>query len=261
MIRERGCAMTLLKNRLQNGEKLFGPFVNLCHPAVMEIAGLAGFDFAIIDTEHGEISSDRAVDMVRAAQLAGVSPVVRVYGNQPELIAKALDIGAEGVQIPQVCSKAEAEAAVKAAKFSPTGARGCNRYVRAAKYSAADKLAYFGNSNDETTVIVQVEGKEGVDNLAEILAVPGIDVLFIGPYDLSASLGIPGQVNHPMLLDEMKKIMALAKEAGVALGFFVDDAQSAVKWKNAGIQYISFAADVGLLYEVFCEKVKIFKEK
>ncbi|HEY3426461.1 MAG TPA: aldolase/citrate lyase family protein, partial [Negativicutes bacterium] len=180
--------MTLLRDRLKNGDKVFGPFVNLCHPAVLEIAGLAGFDFAIIDTEHGELSSDRAVDMVRAAKLAGVSPVIRVYGNQPELIAKALDVGAEGVQIPQIGTKAEAMAAVKAAKFAPQGARGCNRYVRAAQYSAADKFAYFANANQETTVIVQVEGKEGIENLAEILTVEGIDVLFIGPYDLSASL-------------------------------------------------------------------------
>lgn len=252
--------MSLLKEKLKNGERLFGPFVNLCHPAVLEIAGLAGFDFAIIDTEHGELSSDRAVDMVRAAKLSGVSPVVRVYGNQPELIAKALDIGAEGVQVPQVGNKAEAMAAVKAAKFSPEGARGCNRYVRAAKYSAADKFAYFGNANQETTVIIQVEGKEGIDNLPEIISVPGIDVLFIGPYDLSASLGIPGQVDHPMLVAEMQKNMELARKAGVAIGFFVDDVETAVKWKNWGVQYISFAADVGLLYEVFSQKVKAFKQ-
>jgi 4-hydroxy-2-oxoheptanedioate aldolase len=252
--------MSLLKEKLKKGEHLFGPFVNLCHPAVLEIAGLAGFDFAIIDTEHGELSSDRAVDMVRAAKLAGVSPVVRVYGNQPELIAKALDIGAEGVQVPQVGNKAEAVAAVNAAKFSPEGARGCNRYVRAAQYSAADKFAYFGNANNETTVIIQVEGKEGMDNLTDIITVPGIDVLFIGPYDLSASLGIPGQVDHPMLVAEMKKNMEMARKAGVAIGFFVDDVEAAVKWKNWGIQYISFAADVGLLYEIFSQKVKSFKE-
>ncbi|WP_425058918.1 5-keto-4-deoxy-D-glucarate aldolase [Sporomusa carbonis] len=250
----------LLKDRLKNGEQVFGPFVNLCHPAVLEIAGLAGFDFAIIDTEHGELSSDRAVDMVRAAKLAGVSPVVRVYGNQPELIAKALDIGAEGVQVPQIGSKAEALAAVKAAKFSPEGARGCNRYVRAAGYSARDKFSYFGNSNKETAVILQVEGKEGIDNLPEILTVEGIDVLFIGPYDLSASLGIPGQVDHPALVEEMQKNMKLASEAGVAIGFFVDDVETAVKWKKWGIQYISLAADVGLLYQAFSNTVKAFKE-
>lgn len=248
----------LLKNRLAQGEKLFGPFINLCHPAVLEIAGLAGFDFAIIDTEHGEISSERAVDMVRAAQLAGISPVVRVYSNQPELIAKALDIGAAGVQIPQVCTRQQAEAAVRAAKFSPVGERGCNRYVRAAKYSALDKAKYFGCANDEVAVIIQVEGKAGLDNLGEIIVVPGIDVLFIGPYDLSASLGVPGQVEHPLVLGAVEQTMKLAAKAGVALGFFVDDVQAAIQWKNRGIQYISIASDTGLLYEVFKNNVNKF---
>lgn len=251
----------MLKDRLQNGDCLFGPFLNLCQPAVMEIAGIAGFDFAIIDTEHGEISADRAVDMVRAAKLAGISPVVRVYGNQPELISKALDIGAEAVQIPQVSSRTEAQAAVWAAKFSPEGCRGANRYVRAARYSAADKTAYFTKANRETAVIIQVEGKAGLDNLTEIITVPGIDVLFIGPYDLSASLGIPGQVEHPLIMAAMNKTIELAQKAGVAIGFFVDDARSAVKWKKAGVQYLSFAADVGLLYEAFRLNVGIFREE
>lgn len=251
----------MLKDRLQNGDCLFGPFINLCHPAVMEIAGIAGFDFAIIDTEHGEISTDRAVDMIRAAKLAGISPVVRVYGNQPELISKALDIGAEAVQIPQISSRTEAQAAVWAAKFSPEGCRGANRYVRAARYSAADKAAYFAKANQETAVIIQVEGKTGLDNLAEIVTVPGIDVLFIGPYDLSASLGIPGQVEHPLIMEAMNKTMELAQKAGVSIGFFVDDARSAVKWKKAGVQYLSFAADVGLLYDAFRLNVGIFREE
>jgi 4-hydroxy-2-oxoheptanedioate aldolase len=252
--------MSLLKERLQKGEALFGLFVNLCHPAVLEIAGLAGFDFAIIDTEHGEISSDRAVDMIRAAKLAGISPIVRVYGNQPELIAKALDIGAEGVQIPQISTKAEAEAAIQAAKFSPQGARGCNRYVRAAQYSHANKLSYFADANQATTVIIQVEGKEGIDNIAEILTVKGMDVLFIGPYDLSASLGIPGQIEHPLLLATVKKTMDMAHKAGVAIGFFVDDVASAIKWRELGVQYISIASDVGFMHEIFSAKVQAFKQ-
>ncbi|MDR2726382.1 MAG: aldolase [Deltaproteobacteria bacterium] len=248
----------LFRERLKSGKALLGPFVNLCHPAIMEIAGLAGFDFAIIDTEHGEISTDRALDMIRAAQLSGVSPIIRVYGNQPELIGKALDMGAEGVQIPMVCDKAGAAAALGAARFSPAGSRGCNRFVRAARYSHMGKDEFFGRSNDRTSVLVQVEGKEGLDNLEEILAVPGIDVLFIGPYDLSASLGIPGQVEHPLLLAAMDKTLALAQKAGVALGFFVDDIPTAIKWKNRGIRYIAFSADVSLLYEAFAQKVKEF---
>jgi len=246
------------RERLKTGKALLGPFVNLCHPAVMQIAGLAGFDFAIIDTEHGEISSDRALDMIRAAKLGGCSPVLRVYGNQPELIGKALDMGAEAVQIPMVCSKAQAQAAISAAKFSPEGSRGCNRFVHAARYSDMDKDEFFGKSNERTAVIVQVEGEEGLNNIDEIMTVKGIDVLFIGPYDLSASLGIPGQVDHPRLIEAADKIIAAAKKAGVAVGFFADDIPTALKWKERGVQYLSFSADVSQMYDAFKASVQAF---
>lgn len=251
----------IFREKLKQNKPMLGPFINLCHPAVMEIAGLAGFDFAIIDTEHGEISSDRAVDMVRAAQLAGVSPVLRVYANQPELIAKALDIGAEAVQVPQICSKAEAEAAVSAAKFSPTGSRGCNRFVRAANYSKMSKEDFFGKSNDTTAVILQVEGVAGMNCLPEILSVPGIDVLFIGPYDLSASLGVPGEIEHPKLIAAMQETLVLAEKAGVTLGFFVDDIPTAVKWQKLGVKYLSFGSDTGMLFNAFAEQVQAFKKQ
>lgn len=249
----------LFKEKIKSGKALLGPFLNFCHPGVIEIAGLAGFDFAIIDNEHGEIGLENAVNMVRAAKLAGISPVVRVYRNQPELICKALDIGAEAVQIPQVCTKAEAESAISAANFSPQGSRGCNRFVRAANYSAMGKEEFFGKSNERVAVIIQVEGQQGMDNLEEIMSVPGIDVLFIGPYDLSASLGIPGQIDHPKLVEAMQKVMATAKKFGVALGFFVDDIPTAKKWRDMGIQYLSFGSDTGLMMEAFSAKVKEFK--
>ena len=248
----------LFRDRLKTGKALFGPFVNLCHPAIMEIAGFAGFDFAIIDTEHGEISTDRALDMIRAAKLAGTSPVLRVYENNPELIGKALDMGAEAVQVPQVCTKKEAESAVSAAKFSPVGSRGCNRFVHAARYSHMKKEEFFGKSNDYTAVILQVEGKEGMDNIDEILSVPGIDVLFIGPYDLSASLGIPGQVEHPLVMEAMQKVLAAADKAHVALGFFCDDVKTAIKWKKMGIRYLSFSADVSMILDAFTANVQAF---
>jgi len=250
----------LFRERLKTGKAMLGPFINVCHPAVMEIAGLAGFDFAIIDTEHGEISTDRAVDMIRAAKLGGCSPILRVYGNQPELIGKALDMGADGVQVPMICSKEQAQAAVNAAKFSPDGSRGCNRFVHAARYSDMTGAEFFGESNKRTAVLLQVEGKEGLDNIEEILTVPGIDVLFIGPYDLSASLGIPGQVEHPLVLAAMEKTQAAAKKVGVALGFFCDDVPTAIKWKNRGVQYLSFSADVSLLYNAFKTSVEEFNK-
>ena len=221
------------------------------YPAVVEVAGMAGFDFCIIDNEHGEIPVEGTLDMIRACKLAGIPSIVRVYEGNLELIDKALDLGADGVQIPNIGSKEAAEIAVSAAKFAPEGSRGCNRYVRAGKYGSIDKADFFGKANDETAVILQVEGQDGVQALPDILKVKGFDVLFVGPYDLSASLGIPGQVNHPKVIAQMEEIMRQAKEVGVAVGFFCDDVATAVEWKNRGVQYVSFSSDIGQLYERF----------
>ena len=245
--------MSKFKERLKNGEKLFGPFINMNYPAVVEVAGMAGFDFCIIDNEHGEIPVEGTLDMIRACKLAGIPSIVRVYEGNPELIDKALDLGADGVQIPNIGSKEAAEIAVSAAKFAPEGSRGCNRYVRAGKYGSIDKADFLGKANDETAVILQVEGQDGVQALPDILKVKGFDVLFVGPYDLSASLGIPGQVNHPKVIAQMEEIMRQAKEVGVAVGFFCDDVATAVEWKNRGVQYVSFSSDIGQLYERFKE--------
>lgn len=245
--------MSKFKERLKNGEKLFGPFINMNYPAVVEVAGMAGFDFCIIDNEHGEIPVEGTLDMIRACKLAGIPSIVRVYEGNPELIDKALDLGADGVQIPNIGSKEAAEIAVSAAKFAPEGSRGCNRYVRAGKYGSIDKADFFGKANDETAVILQVEGQDGVQALPDILKVKGFDVLFVGPYDLSASLGIPGQVNHSKVIAQMEEIMRQAKEVGVAVGFFCDDVATAVEWKNRGVQYVSFSSDIGQLYERFKE--------
>ena len=245
--------MSKFKERLKNGEKLFGPFINMNYPAVVEVAGMAGFDFCIIDNEHGEIPVEGTLDMIRACKLAGIPSIVRVYEGNPELIDKALDLGADGVQIPNIGSKEAAEIAVSAAKFAQEGSRGCNRYVRAGKYGSIDKADFFGKANDETAVILQVEGQDGVQALPDILKVKGFDVLFVGPYDLSASLGIPGQVNHPKVIAQMEEIMRQAKEVGVAVGFFCDDVATAVEWKNRGVQYVSFSSDIGQLYERFKE--------
>ena len=240
---------------------MFGPFLNMNYPAVVEIAGLAGFDFVILDNEHGEIPLESVGDLIRAAKVADIPAIVRVYEGNPELIDKALDLGADGVQVPNIGSKADAERAVQAAKFAPMGSRGCNRFVRAGKYGSIDKNQFFGKANEETAVILQVEGQDGVAALSDILTVKGIDVLFVGPYDLSASLGIPGQVDHPKVIEQMEQIMKEAEKVGVAIGFFVDDVRKAVEWRNRGVQYVSFSSDVGELYTRFKECTDYFKSK
>ncbi len=249
-----------VRKQLEKGEVVIGPFMKLTDPAAVEIAGYAGFDFVIIDTEHGPLSIETAQNLIRAAEVAGITPIIRVTENNPTLILRALDIGAQGVEIPQINNKESAIRAIEATKFSPTGNRGVCRFVRAAGYSASDRYKYFEHSNRETISILHIEGIEGINNLEEILSAKNIDVIFIGPYDLSQSLGVPGQVDHPKVIREMKHIVAISKEAKVVVGTFVDDVGSAKKWIKRGVQYISFSVDVGILYEASKGIVKELSE-
>lgn len=249
-----------LKEKLNTGEFVIGPFMKLPSPAVVEIMGISGFDYVIIDCEHGPLNVLAAEDMVRAAHLAGISAVIRITENNPAMISRALDIGADAVQVPQVSTKKDAEDVVKAAKFSPLGERGVCRFVRAAGYSSVDKTEYFEKANRETMVIIHIEGQEGVENLDDILTVDGIDVVFIGPYDLSQSLGIPGQVNHPLVEEKMKEVIKKAQSKGKCVGTFVDDVETGHKWMKLGVQYISYSVDTGIIHETCKDITKRFKQ-
>ena len=247
-----------LKTRLKAGEVVLGPFVNLSSPALVEIAAFAGFDFLILDTEHGPLDVAACEDLCRVADAVGISPVVRVRENDAPQILRALDIGAAGVQVPQICTKADAQAVVHAGKYAPQGMRGLSPYTRAAWYSAhgtrvTDRL------NDLSALLVHVEGVEGLNNLDDILSVKGLDVIFLGPYDLSQSLGIPGQVTDPRVVDRMKDATGRIRDAGLAVGTFADGPDAAKRWIDAGVQYISISVDTGIYLKGCRDIVKAVK--
>lgn len=234
-----------LKRKLQQGEVVLGLFVNCSYPGFVEICGYAGFDFAIIDLEHGPLHPLVAENLCRAADCVGIAPLVRVGKNDSLHIQRALDIGSAGVQVPQIETKADAEACVRSAKYSPLGSRGLSFYTRAGVYTAAgaqitDKL------NEESLVVIHVEGIRGVENLNEIVSVPHIDVIFLGPYDLSQSLGIPGQVRDSRVMDLMHQCIDTIRSAGKTVGTFADNPETAKQWIDAGIQYIALGVDVGI---------------
>ena len=241
--------MGKLKDIFSRNGTAVGPFMRIASPALVEVCGNAGFDFVIIDAEHGPFSMETAESLVRAADYIGISPVIRVLANDPTLIQRALDVGAEGVQVPQICNREDALAVVKAAHFNPEGLRGVCRYTRAAEYSHMDKFEYFKKANEKVVVIIHIEGEEGVRNIDEIIAVDGLDIIFIGPYDLSQSLGVPGDINNPLVEEKMKEVLEKARKAGVVVGTFVDDIESAQKWIELGVQYISYSVDVGIIYQ------------
>jgi len=240
-----------LKHSLQEGKTVYGPFCKIQDATMVEIAALSGFDFVIIDMEHGPFSIESTQTLIRAAEAKGITPVVRVTENSESLILRTLDIGARCIQVPQISSKADAEKVVKATKFYPKGERGMCRYVRAADYTAIDSKTHFGTANDSVISIIHIEGLEGLNNLSEILEVEGIDVIFLGPYDLSQSCGVPGEVNHEKVVSKMKDAVKLARAHGKFVGTFTETPEDAKKWRDIGVQYISYSVDVGLVMNAY----------
>lgn len=192
-----------------------------------------------------------AEDLCRAADCVGLAPVVRVRKNDAPQIQRALDIGSAGVQVPQIETKTDAEAAVRGAKYSPLGSCGLSFNTRAGLYTAAG-TQITDQLNEESLVVIHVEGRRGVENLEEILTVPHIDVIFLGPYDLSQSLGIPGQVRDPRVIELMQSAVRRIRRAGKAAGTFADSPEIAKQWIDAGVQYIGLGVDVAIFLRA-CE--------
>ena len=232
---------------------IIGPFMKSHDPALVEIAGLAGFDFVILDMEHGPVGYENLQHLIRAAVHTHTLPIVRIPDSADISISKPLDLGASGIQVPHIKNAGDAEAAVSAARFFPAGERGMCRYVRAANYSAISKEEYFSKAGG-ILVILQLEGKEAIANLDGILEVEGIDILFIGPYDLSQSMGLPGQVDHPEVVGAMESIIRRARAKGKVIGTFTDNMDLAAMWKRAGVQYLSHSVDVRIFLEG-CKRV------
>ncbi len=240
-----------LKRKLKRGEVVLGPFINCAYPAFIEICGHAGFDFAVIDMEHGALNTLVAEDLCRAADCVGLAPIVRIRKNDAPQIQRALDIGSAGVQVPQIETQSDAADVVRGAKYSPLGSRGLSFYTRAGVYAAAG-TQITNQLNEESLIVIHVEGIRGVENIEEIVSVPHIDVIFLGPYDLSQSLGIPGQVQDSRVIELMQKCVTTIRNAGKSAGTFADNPETAKQWIDAGVQYITLGVDVGIFLRA-CE--------
>ncbi len=238
-----------IKKKLKQGEYVAGPFVRMAEQAIIEMIGYAGFDFIIIDLEHGPLEVYQAENLVRTARMVGISPIIRVRENSETMILRALDTGAAGVQIPQINSEEMAAGSVKASYFHPKGNRGVCRFTHNAEYSNIPRDQYFKMANENTLVVLQVEGKGGVENIDAILDTPDIDVLFLGPYDLSQALNLTGQVSHPEVLKTIETITKKARNKGIAVGSFADTPENIKRQKDMGIQYLSTYIDTGIFYE------------
>ena len=236
-----------LKLALQAGKPAFGVMCTFPSPAVVEMLGHLGFDWILLDNEHGSITVDTAEACIAAAELTGMAPIVRPVGNRPEIIAPFLDRGAWGVQVPHVNTAEEARAAVDAVKYGPEGHRGIFSGGRPAGYGFKGSTAdYAKEANRQTLVCLMLEEVEAIDNLPKLVKVPGVDVFFIGSGDLSQSMGYTGQQAHPEVQKLMERGVKIITDAGRIAGCSCPD-DLIPKFLGLGVQY--FHTSVGRLLQ------------
>lgn len=236
---------TTFRQLLDDKETVFGVFSKTNDPLMIEAIGRAGFDFVILDCEHGPNSHRDVLNLINASIAGNIFPIIRVEKNDSIAIQKIMDLGISGVQVPQVTSKQDANDVRHSTHFYPKGMRGICRYVRPAEFSLKSPLIYFSEQN-EIVKIIQIEGKEGIDAIEGILEVPDLDIIFIGPNDLSQSLGVPGDVNNPIVLSAISTIVSRCKLNHKYTGIFVDNLETAKKYKAMGVKYIAYSVDVGI---------------
>jgi 4-hydroxy-2-oxoheptanedioate aldolase len=225
---------TLLRER-----PTFGCFVTFASPAMTEFIAHLGFDFTLLDAEHGTMDSVGIEDMIRASQCAGVPSIVRVPYSRPEYLRKALDSGANGVQVPLISNADEARAALAPANFPPAGERGVAFLTRAARYGLEpDRATYFTRANEAKLVSLHIETVEAVRNLDEILEVDSADVYFIGPGDLAVSMGYAEQPNHPEVLATMERCIRRIRQRGKIAGTLATDVARSKQVIEWGATYI-----------------------
>jgi 2-dehydro-3-deoxyglucarate aldolase/4-hydroxy-2-oxoheptanedioate aldolase len=240
---ERGRAF---RTRLLAGEPVLGTFLSTGNALNAEAASRAGFDWALVDLEHGFANEATLVGELMAIELGGAAALVRVESGAPLRIGRVLDQGASGVMVPRIRSAQEAAAAASAMAYPPAGARGVALSVRGAEYGGAS-AGEVGLIDDGITTIIQIENEEALASVAEIAAVPGVDVLFVGPNDLTHGMGIPGRFDDPRYLEALARVADATRAAGKAAGVMLRNPDEVRPHLDLGYTFLALSTDLSLL--------------
>jgi 2-keto-3-deoxy-L-rhamnonate aldolase RhmA len=246
-----------VKQALAEGKVQLGTgFWQFRSPEVAKLFAAAGFQWTFIDTEHGNFDLETIQDIARVATLAGLCPIVRVADLQYSLVARALDCGAQGIIFPRVESPELLERAVSWTKFPPVGVRGYGLAHPQLEYEAAPFGDVIAHMNANSMVVLQIETKRALEAREELLAVPGIDAVMIGPADLSISLGVPGEFQHPTMVEAMEAIRDTCNRRGIAPGTQTRSPQLARFWKERGMRFLGCSNETAMLFDRAVEIVK-----
>ena len=235
-----------IKEKLRRGEVSLGSWMSMGHESIAEILASAGFDWVVIETEHTAIDVSEVLRLIMAIEGRGCIPLVRLAWNDPIQAKAVLDSGAAGILVPMVNSKADAELAVRSIKYPPLGLRGVG-LARAQGYGQTFK-EYVEAANRDTLLLLQIEHIDAVNKIEEILSVEGVDGTYIGPYDLSMSMGLPGQIHHPEVRAAMDRVLKATLAKGLAPGIHLvhpSDAESKIReFTDAGYCFIALGTDI-----------------
>lgn len=248
------------RQRVLAREWVCGTFLNLGSPVTVEIAGLAGFDWVLIDHEHGPGGEDTLLHQLHAAAATPTFPIVRVAVNETARFKRVLDQGAFGVMVPYVSTAAEARAAVNAMRYPPHGIRGVAKFNRGAGFGG-DFEEYYLHAHERLLCVIQIETPEAVKNIDEIAAVDGADVLFVGPTDLSYNMGIRDQLESAPFKEALQKVSAAAKKHGKAAGILVHNAALVPMCRELGYTFVALGSDGGGVRTALLSYVAALKGK
>jgi len=249
-----------VKSSLKAGKLQVGcGFQQIRSVEVARILAAAGFDWTFLDGEHGGFGIETLQDLCRTSAMAGMSPIVRVAAMQYALVARALDCGAQGVIFPRVESPELLATAVSWTKFPPLGVRGFGLAATHVEYERATIPQVLAHQNEHTMVVLQIETKLAVDRRDELLSVPGIDAVLIGPVDLSLSLGVPGDFENPKMIQAMEQVRDSCLAHGVAPGAQLRTLALAKFWKDRGMIFLGSGSETGFLFEKASEVVVALK--
>jgi 2-dehydro-3-deoxyglucarate aldolase/4-hydroxy-2-oxoheptanedioate aldolase len=247
---------------IREGKTVVGTMISeFGSPELMKILSSAGFDFVFIDTEHAPFSLETVNNMVRVGRAVGLTCIVRVPDIEYHLIARTLDAGAHGLMFPRIETREQLELAVRASKFPPWGERGYGVRGIITEYQPTTVEENIRFLNDDTVVVAQIEKRSAIENIDNILSVKGVDIALIGPNDLSISLGVPGQLDHPSMREAIQKVVDACRSRGIASGTHVRDMKNLLYWRDQGMRVLTFSTEAGMLLASAKEAVSQLRTK
>ena len=258
------CRLGMRENKVRVALKVGKPAVGTMitefrTPEIARILASSGFDFVFIDTEHAAFDLETVTDIIRAGRAVGLVCMVRVPDAEYHLIARALDIGAEGLLVPRVESRQQVESIVRWAKYPPLGVRGFGVRGIISDYRKAAVKEWIQELNENTMVVIQIEKKRAIESIDDLVSVDGVDAALIGPYDLSISLGVPGEFDSSVFNEAIQKVVDACKRHGVASGTHVRDMESLLFWRDRGMRLLTYSSDVGLIMSSASDAVSTIK--